>query len=465
MSAPTLEPLTTRGDHEPERAVADEPIAPRPGARGAALAALLALIVAALTWPLGGTLPTGRVGEVVSGPIEARAGSGWRALAVGDPVEVGAVLRSLGEVATVALGDGEVMLAAGARAEFQETAVVLDRGSLLVADPASERTVLVDGLRASGEGTWRVDAGARPRVATYDAQVEVSDGSAEVSLPAYRQVAGRDRSVRNAPILPLRYLATDPLDRSQLAAAIRADELAATLGRSLTGSYGTAPRSLDFYGAFIGVDSGVGEQLEAFASRIEDGRLGPPAQILLGVVVSDAVAGAESRPVADVVADVARARDAGATWGLILHIAGAGPAELEAAADRALVEVADAPPEVLAPPPGPDDPTTGAPAPAVTTPPPGGGTPGGGGGGDGGGGGGGDGGDGGGGGGGGDGDGTTDPEPAPPPSEPSGPLEPVEDAVRDLGDTVEDVTDSLGDVVGGVDELLTPPPGGLLGGD
>ncbi|MEX1163509.1 MAG: hypothetical protein WEB03_08010 [Nitriliruptor sp.] len=466
MSAPVLPPDERLEDASVDASVSDRldgpvVVEPRTGSRAASIVALVAVIVAALTLPGGGSLPNGRFGVLASGPLEVRDGSGWQALDAGAAIEEGASLRTVGDVATIEVDGGRLVLAAGAHAAVADGVLDLERGSILLDGPAAALTATVDGVRAEGTGLWRVDAGPRPRVGTYRAEVSVDDGSTELELPAYRQVTVRDRTVADANVLPLRYLATDPFDRVQLADAIRIDEIATTLGRSLEGTYGTEPRSPAFYGAFLGVDEGVLDQLPTLAPTTgDDDRIGPPAEVLVGVVVSDAVAAVRDAAVAAVIPDVAGQRDAGATWGLILQAADGGPQDLQAAADRALTEAADAPADVLAPPPATAPGTPAAPAPAGTPVPTGGG---------GGGGGSGSGGGGGGGTGGSPSPGSPPPAPSPsPPPSPSGPLAPVDDAVRDLGGavggTTEELNDTVGDVVGGVDELLAPTLGGLLGG-
>lgn len=467
MSAPTLAPP------EPSGAVRDVPASDTPdhatspppvtGARWAAVVAVLAALVAALALPVG-PLQAGEFASLVQGPLEVREGDGWRTVAVGDGIVDGADLRAVGGAVTLDADGDRIVLASGVRAEIAAGRLVLERGSVLV-DDVADRTVQVDGITASGQGTWRVDAGSQSRIATYAGEVVADDGSTEVVLPAYRQVTARDRTVGGAARLPLRYLATDPFDREQLGEAFRVDDLALALGRSLTSTYGTAPREVDFYAAFVAVDTGVEAQLPDLALVSSGGRFGPPSEVLVGVSVADAVATLTTTPVAEAAAEVASMREQGAGWGLLLVAAGGGADDFNAAADRALEQAATDPPPTDEPAPDVSAAEDDAPADVAppTTPPPGatGGAGGGAGGGT---------------GGSGDGGGTgSQPAPTPPPSnplpdptDPGGVLAPVEDAVRDLGsglaEVVEDTTDTVGDVVGGVDELLAPTVRGLLGG-
>ncbi|MBW3551323.1 MAG: hypothetical protein KY442_11110, partial [Proteobacteria bacterium] len=93
---------------------------------------------------------------------------------------------------------GRLVLAAGVRALVDGGRLAVERGSVLVDDP-EPRTLVVDGVQAVGRGTWRVDAGPQPRLATYRGDVSASDGSDEVALSGFEQLAVRDRAVGGTP--------------------------------------------------------------------------------------------------------------------------------------------------------------------------------------------------------------------------------------------------------------------------
>jgi hypothetical protein len=460
VTTPLLDPPVDAHEataaHDPD----DVLLPPTAGARFAAVVAVLALLVGGLALPSGPPSDATRFGSLVAGPLEVGDGQAWRTLPEGETIEDGWSLRAVGGAVTLAVDEGRIVLATGTRAAVADGRLVVDRGSVLI-DGAPDRSLVVGGVSTAGTGTWRVDAGAQPRLATYDGEVTTDDGGSEVVLPAYGQLTIRDRTVGGAVPVPLRYLASDPFDREQLDEAFRVDDLAAALARSLASTYGDDPRDLDFYGAFLAVGPDVVPFLDDLALVTSGSRFGPPREVLLGVTVTDAVAGLTGASIAETAATVSSMRERGAEWGLLLVAAGGGTEAFNEAADRLLEEAASDPPPPLEEPAteagtGVDTDTgpAPAPAPAPTTPAPTGGA------------------------GGGTGGGTSGGPPAsdggssPPPSEPappsSGPLAPVEDAVRDLGSalggTVEGVTDSLADVVGGVDELLAPTTGGLLGG-
>jgi uncharacterized membrane protein YgcG len=463
-AGPGREPSPERGlGPTPDRASGGTTEAPAatPTARGAALAAVLALLAGLVALPAGSLLAPAPFASLLAGSLEMRDGETWRAVPEGGTVADGVELRAVGGTATLEIDGGRLVLDAGARVAAEGGRLRVDRGSVLVDDP-SVRTVVVDGVLATGRGSWRVDAGVRPRLATYAGSLAADDGSAEVSLPAYRQVTVRDRAIGGATVVPLRYLATDRFDAQLLGEALRVDAVAAALARSLTGTYGEVPRDAAFYGAFVAVDADVEPALADLALVVAEDRFGPPAPVLLGVAVADAVAAVTGAPIGEALERVVRLRDQGAAWGLVLLDAGGGADDLGAAADRALAEAATDPPPTAPPAEAGDG--TGAPAATVADgPATGGATPAAGGTTSGGASGGGTGSTPGGGaeGGGGSGPTAPAPDPAPPvPGVPGSPEEAVEEVgggVAELLDEVgEEVGDTVGDAVGGVDQLLGP---------
>ena len=415
---------------------------PRAGSRSSAWMAVAALIVAALATPFGGGIGGTDFGQLVHGPLEVRTSEGWAGLADGAAVPTDRLVRAAGEEVRIAVGGTELTLADGAELATDRDVPELLRGSLLV-DTDRVWTVRLGAARVEGRGEWRLDTGVASRVATYRGRVELDDGAREVSLPRYRQVPVRNGALEDGR-RPLRYLVGDAWDERLLAAAFAVDRLAVRLVDSLARSHGEQPRSPEFYAAFASVDGVVEETLDALAATEEDGRFGPPAEVLLGVAVADALArGAELEldAATDRLIDLRRA---GATWGLVLVEHDLTTADLRAAADRALERVEASPPPAE---PGPQEaaepeaaepaddpggtassePSEPAPTPAPEAPP------------------------------------SSSPSPSPSSGESGeddggGPLEPVEDTVRDVGDTVGDLIggtgDTVGDVVGGVDGLL-----------
>jgi uncharacterized membrane protein YgcG len=458
-----------------ETPVRDAPAADAPGresspepaatgtARGAALVAVLALLAGLLALPAGSLLAPAPFASLLAGSLEVREGEAWRAVPEGGAVADGVELRAVGGPATLEAGGGRLVLDAGARVTVADGRVRVARGSLLVDDP-SPRTVVVDGVLATGRGTWRVDAGTRPRLATYAGSLVADDGSAEVSLRAYRQVTVRDRAIGGASVVPLRYLDTDRFDAEWLAEALRADAVAAALARSLTGTYGEPPRDVAFYGSFVAVDADLEPALADLAPVVARDRFGPPAEVLLGVAVTDAVAAVTGTPTGEALAAVVRLRDQGATWGLVLLDAGGGADDLGAAADRALAEAASDPPPTAPPAEAgdgtaaPAGPAADGPAAAGATPAAGGtasggaagggaagggttGSPGGGSQGDG-------------------GSPPAEPAPGPAPSLPGSPEEAVEEAGGGVADLLDEIGGAVGGAVGGAGAGVDP----LLGG-
>lgn len=326
------------------------PPVPDRAARGAAFAAVLALLAGALALPAGSLLGSGAFATLLAGSLEVREGEGWRTVPVGATVDDGDELRAVGGLATLDVGTGRLVLGAGAGAVVDGARLSVERGTVLVED-VEPRTLVVDGVATTGTGVWRADAGTRPRLATYGGTLEASDGSATASLASYRQLTIRDRAIGGAPAVPLRYLATDRFDVVHVAEALRVDTVAAALERSLAGTYGEGSREPAFYGAFVvDDDATVLPRLGDLAPIVEDDRVGPPAPVLLGIAVAEAVATLTDRPLDAALDHVVTMRAEGASWGLLLLEAGGGADELSGAAERTLHQAATDPP-----PPAPAD--------------------------------------------------------------------------------------------------------------
>lgn len=459
MSAATLEAPT---EHEAGPLVPDPPASghvPAPGARIAAAVAVLALLVGVVAALPGGPLRTAAgFASLVEGPLQVGDDAGWRAVAVGETVGGADRLRAAGGPVTLDADGGRLVLAAGVRARVEGGRLVAERGSVLV-DDAEPHTLVVEGVEVVGRGTWRVDAGSPPRVATYRGDAAASDGSDEVVLSGFEQVTVRDHAIGGAPALPLRYSRDDPFDREELGEAFRVDALATAFGRSLASTYGGAPRDAAFFAPFLAGDVGLARHLADLAPvRTADRRFGPPAEVLVGITVAEAVAPLADVPLADAAERVAALRDRGASWGLVLVAASGGADAFQRAADRVL-DAAAADPRLAT---SAEDPVSrdapraegpaGSDAAATAGPPPGRG----------------DDRD--------DRDERDDPDhdddapvvPGPTPPAPDDGLEPVTDPIDevedDLDDVIDETTGTIEDAVGTVDDLLQPSVGELLGG-
>lgn len=466
MSAATLEAPSDREAGPPLPNARASGHVPAPGARIAAVMAVLALLVGVLAALPGGPLGTpAGFASLVDGPLHASDDAGWRVVSVGETVGGSARLRAAGGPVTLDADGGRLVLAAGVRAHVEGGRLVVERGSVLVDDP-EPHTLVVEGVEVVGRGTWRVDAGSQPRVATYRGEVAASDGSDEVVLSGFEQVTVRDRTIGGAAAFPLRYSGDDRFDREELGEAFRVDALATAFGRSLASTYGDGPRDTAFFAAFVAEGAGLDRHLADLAPvTTADRRFGPPAEVLVGITVAEAVAPLAGVPLADAAEQVAVLRDRGASWGLVLVAASGGADAFQSAADRVL-DAAAADPRLAT---GAGDPVlrdavrsagpagSGA-APTAGPPPPGGGE---------------------------GGDDDTDerddrddrddrdgdegdpvaPGPEPPPDDGLDPVtDPIEEVEDDLDHAVDETTGAVEDVVRTVDDLLQPSVDGLLGG-
>ena len=256
-------------------------------------------------------------------------------------------------------------------------------------------------------------------------------------------------AVVTAPPRPYVYTTDDAFDRQHLADAMGVDDYVEALGTGLTAQYGTAPQSAAFYTDFDGLDGALVTALGDVGFDRDGDRIGPPSDVLVAAVVTDAVvrdAGLDPVTAATEVRDL---RLAGATWGLVAQHHDLDASNVRDAADRALARRAaaeqqgDAVPAVPAAASTEDAPApTPSPTPAPTTP----GTP--------------------------DRSGGQEPSDGEPPPPSSGPD--PDDEPGPLGSVVDQTgaTDLLGDDVGGLvddvvdagDDLLDgPDPAGTTG--
>ena len=413
---------------------ADE-AAPTLGARAPAWMALGALLVALVATPFGIDLGDEAFGRAVDGALEVETDQGWEPLEVPGTVPAGAELRVGAADARIEVEGGLLTLAQGTQLHAQPGLPRVRRGSLLVEADAPLRA-RVGATTAEGRGEWRVDVGVASRIATYRARVAVSDDNGGRDLARFRQVAVRDGALE--PVLrPLRYQEDDPWDQWLLADALAVDRLVERLQGTLERSYGTDPRKAAFYGAFVAVDDAdlVGD-LEDLAVAVEDDAFGPPADLLTAVVAIDALRSEAGLEPVEALARVVELRRAGASWGLVLIEHDLGSAALRAAVDRALEQVEQTPPPEPEPEPVelavPADPEPADEEAAEPSPEP-----------------------------------QPAPEPAPAPEpevgdDQDGALDPVEDTVRDTGESLGDLVEDTGGAVGGLVEDSTRGVGDLL---
>lgn len=373
---------------------------PRPGAppgvpparrswatRAVAGLAVAAALVALIVFPPGGReLPPGVVARVVAGAVELDTASGWQLVRVGAEIPFGARVRVASETARLGVRDGAVELASGGTVVLDADRFDLERGSLLL-ETTRTRAAGLGAVAAEGEGTWRLDADVAPRVGVYRGGVGVTvrNGNGQPATPvavaAYEQLD----IVRGLPAsrpLPLRYLPSDVWDARFLEDAIAVDRQVADLRRSLAAAYGTAPRPLAFYTAFSAVEGPVVAVLGDLAPQQGGAALGPPADVLIAVVVVQLLVDRAGLEPADAAGEVVGLRRDGATWGLVLLRRDLGPDDLREGVDVALRRRAlegggnggapapDAPGGGGAPEPEPTAQPSPEPSPSPPTPPP-----------------------------------------------------------------------------------------------
>lgn len=411
-----------------------------------AVVALLAGLAIAPPWQGTGGLPEGFAGRLVSGVLERQVDDAWSAVAVGQLVPDGARVRS-SDGARLEVDGGELSFTAGTRAVL-DAVTTLEAGSALTVVRDSDRAVRLGAITASGRGAWRVDAEAAPRVAVYDGGVGLRvDGDVEQAL-ALRALEQADLLGGGLPAepLPLRYSSEDTWDTRLLAEVFAIDRQAAQVRATLAGRFGSDPLPEDFYRGFVLVEGALAEALTRYGES-DDGSVGPPGDVLLGVIATDLVRRGAALSDAEAVRRVTTLRGAGATWGIVLAVHDLGADALRGAADLALRSGPVAPPATApeeVPTGGPTGPDGPAPEETPTgdstepTPEP---SP------------------------------TPSPSPSPSESDAAGPcqLEPCEP----VNEEVDEVTDLLDDIAPGtgetIDEVVSEaptilPPGGLDSG-
>ncbi len=394
-----------------------------------AIVAVVVGLVVTPPWQGTGGLPEGFAGRLLSGVLERQTAATWTDVPVGELVPTGARVRSA-DGARLEVDGGEVSLVAGSRAVL-DAVTELETGSLLTVVDGAERTVRLGAITASGRGAWRVDADGAPRVGVYDGGVGLRvQGDVEQAL-AVRRLEQADLIDGGLPAepLPLRYSSEDEWDVRLLAGVLAADRQAAQVRSTLVGRFGSEPLAEDFYGRFAVVDGALATAVPRYGETSEDGRVGPPADVLLGVIVTDLVRRGAVLSADEAVRRVTTLRGNGATWGIVLAVHDLGADALRGAADLTLRGGPVAAPATAAPeeptetPTGPDG-TAPTPSESPTVEP-------------------------------------TEPTPSPSPSDSDAPVpcelepcEPVNDTVDELTDLLDDIAPGTGDTV---DDTVSDP--------
>ena len=426
--------------------------------RASAWVAVLAVIAGlafAPPWHVPADVPPGFL-RLVEGSLERLDGQRWLAVGRGELVPTGTTVRTRDGEARLDPGDGALTLADRSVAVLDH-ATTLQAGALLVEIEDRSHDVHLGSLLATGRGAWRVDAGSAPRLGVYDGGATLR-GPSGAGTGVDRFEEANVRAGRPATsALPLRYLTVDAWDARLLSGAIAVDRQVEQLHDALVAAYGTDPQPASFYASFLAVDDAVAQALPGFGAG-GDATFGPPADVLVAVVITTTIVDRAGLTARVAVNEVRELRRDGATWGLILARHDLGAEELRAAIDLALRrrEIAELTGQVGPSPtpnasptpsptgsvgptetptsPGPTGPTssTTSPTTSPTTPP------------------------------------TSPPTTPTPTDDPPGPCQldvcdPINDGVDDLTDLIDEVVPGLGD---DIDEVVSEiptilPPGGL----
>ncbi|MFT5222405.1 MAG: hypothetical protein ACI867_000707 [Glaciecola sp.] len=299
----------------------------------------------------------------------------WAAVALGDHVMLNDTVRTDAlEGARLAVrGDGLVSLSPGTRATLNDRQVELAIGSVLFDVPSTYAARSFE-LAATGTGTWRMDTSQNPRVAVYQGTVWATRGRLkQISLASPREV-DRYLEVRFtsdvvSETMPLNYGAQDPWDALHARGLLAIDGAVEAAAAEVRATYGQAPRPQTFYEAFAVVDDGIELAIARFDTRGQPEGFGPPADVLMAVLISRLIAERAFVSLQAAIAEVDELRRAGATWGVVLARRDLSARDFEDALDLSLREIAnlgeDAPaaasPELdqsASPPTAPTNPTT-----------------------------------------------------------------------------------------------------------
>jgi hypothetical protein len=310
-------------------AVASEGAAPAAPARLAAVAAVAVALLGGLLGPTGGL--DGVFGatpvRVAAGIVEVQDGDAWRTVPVGQPVAPGVVFRTGDGIATLTF---RVAPWSWLRRRWGPS---MGDWPWRLAAPSC------------GRHNWRRVTGlSRHRVRGPGAGMPPG-GPPPTTGPVLTDATGRQTLVRTLnealvrdgvlfdDVRPLVYVGSDPFDRAWLAPAMGVDDLVAQLGRGLTATYGVLPQSPAFYVDFDGLDGQTVALLGDVGFDRDGDRIGPPADVLIASVVTDALVTNAGLAPADAATEVRTRRLAGATWGLIVQARELDASHVRAAAN------------------------------------------------------------------------------------------------------------------------------------
>ena len=306
---------------------------PAPTARAAALLAVLIVLVGIVIGPMSGfdTVFGVRSTTVAAGQVEVATDEGWVLAEPGDRIADGARVRAASP--RPALARGAMTLHLGPDAVVVTGATPAVEAGTVVGD-GDQVSLSHDLVAVEGSGLVRVDAIGR--YAAYAGSAVVTDAAdAEVLVRAYEDVRGVDGIVREDP-RPYTYVDTDPFDRVHLANALAVDDVVTALHRGVEAEYGVSPQSVDFYTDFDGIDGAIIGVLDDLGVERDGARVGPPSDVLVASVVTEAVVEIARLDPAAAASRVRDLRVDGATWGLIATTQDVTATDVRAAAERAL---------------------------------------------------------------------------------------------------------------------------------
>ncbi len=304
------------------------------------------------------------MGRLESGEIEALVTGDWQPLEAGDDVPFDVDLRVGPESeAVIGVRQGTIRLAASTRASALPGTVELEIGAALF-EVDSFWLGLSPMLIARGEGAWRLDADVTNRVAVYEGSASAASTIVQGKIRPEAQTLTRLEEARVvadalAEATPLVYTSSDPWDVRLLTDLLAIDDVVASTSAGIARTYGSEPRPADFYEAFTVVDDGVELVLERFDTDAGEG-FGPPAAVLVAVLVTRLIADQSVMPIAQSVDEVDRYRALGATWGLILARRDLTASDFTSSLDLSLRQIAELGPDAPAPAP----PSSAAPSPS-----------------------------------------------------------------------------------------------------
>lgn len=323
--------------------------------------ALVWLAIALLATACSPTLSRGATAEVTAGQVQRLDGGDWVGVVqVGD----GDVIRAVAP-ATLDFGDAAIRLADGSEGTLAGQGLVLRVGDALAEGEAL--AITVDEAVTTGTGAFRVQAGVTPRVAVYAGEVQVVRPGEGQRVGALRELSLSSRRFDGADA-PLSYEPTDPFDQRLLAGAIAFDAQVGNLINAIDAQFGAAPQPTSFYTSFVSVSDPDLPVLSLTAPTVTaDGDVGPPADALVGLFVTRALADAGDGDLLAAGQAVRDLREQGARWGLVAMALGVDAVQFAGIVDQA-VERRDV--VTAAAPPAPA-PAAAAPAPAAPAPAPG----------------------------------------------------------------------------------------------